>query len=92
MESAIKKLPLIRSTQGAEEHIGNIEKVQSNGNLNCCHCEREDLSQNCLFKDKECFFCHKKGTYIAKLCKVKKKNGFIQGKTNLVQEAESDED
>ena len=92
MESAIKESPLLRSTQGAKEHIGNIEKVQSNGNLNCCHCEREDLSQNCLFKDKECFFCHKKGTYITKLCKAKKKSDFIQGKTNLVQEAESDED
>lgn len=92
MESAIKESPLLRSTQGAKEHIGNIEKVQSNGNLNCCRCEGKDLSQNCLFKDKECSFCHKKGTYITKLCKAKKKSDFIQGKTNLVQEAESDED
>ena len=38
MESVIKQSPLIRSTQGVEEHIENIQKVQSMGNLNCYRC------------------------------------------------------
>ena len=59
MESAIKQSSLIRSTQGIEEHLENIQKVQSKGNLNCYCCEGKHLSQNCLFKDKECFFYHK---------------------------------
>ena len=33
MESAIKQSLLIRSTQGMEEHLENIHKVQSKGNL-----------------------------------------------------------
>ena len=39
MESVIKQSPLIRSTQGVEEHIENIQKVQSMGNLNCYRCK-----------------------------------------------------
>ena len=81
MESAIKQSSLIRSTQGVEEHLENIYKVQSKGNLNCYRCEGKYLSQNCPFKDKECFFCHKKG-HITKVCKAKKKNSSVQRKAN----------
>ena len=38
-----------------KEHIENIQKVQSKVNVNCYHCEGKHLSQNCLFKDEECF-------------------------------------
>ena len=84
MESAIKQSSLIRSTQGIEEHLANIQKVQSRGNLNCYRFEGKHLSQNCPFKDKECFFCHKQG-HITKVCKAKKKISFIQRKANLVK-------
>ena len=53
-------------------------------------CKGKHSSQNCPFKEKECFFCHKKGN-ITKVCKAKK-NSSVQRKANLVQEAESDED
>ena len=53
-------------------------------------CKGKHSSQNCPFKEKECFFCHKKGN-ITKVCKAKN-NSSVQRKANLVQEAESDED
>ena len=82
----IKQSLLIRSTEGVEEHLESIHKVQGKGKLICYRCAGKHLSQNYLLKDKKCFFCHKKG-YIMKVCKVKKKNISIQKKANLVQEA-----
>ena len=38
-----------------------------------------------------CPYCLKKG-HITKVCKPEKKNCSVQGKANLIQEAESDKD
>ena len=80
------------STQNSKQALSNKgkNKVQNKGNLNCYCCEGKHLSQYCPFKDKECFFCHKK-RYIMKVCKEKKKDSSIQRKAKLVKEAESDE-
>ena len=43
-----------------EGHIENIQEVQSKGNLNFFVLKY--LSVKCLFKDKECFFCHRRDT------------------------------
>ena len=78
-----KQSSLVRSKRGIEEHLENIHNVQSKGNLTCYRRRWKYFSQNCPFKDKEYFFCHKKG-HIMKVCKAKKKNSSVQGKANLV--------
>ena len=74
IEPVIKQSSLIRSTQGVEDHLENIHKVQNKEILNFYREERKRLSRNFSFKDKGCFFCQKK------LCKTKKKHSFVQRK------------
>ena len=75
MESAIQQSSIIKSYQHTENQSSEIHKVErqerkQDMSQNCFRCEGRHQPNSCPFKDKECFFCHKKG-HITKVCRSK---------------------
>ena len=91
MESAIEQSSIIKSYQNQERQLSSeihsVEEHKSKVSSKLCfRCDGKHQPISCPFKDKDCFFCKKKGHTI-KVCRKKKR----EVDTNHVEEEQPHE-